>query len=219
MLATLRVPAAIMLTSFGLAACSSDMFGGGNEVTTSSVAPTQQAKSDPACTTLASRIDALRREGVADRVEQAADRQDHDGQRQARLARPDRRVEQGQCRVPGEVLDRAAACGDGCCHAGAGCCRCTSGEDCGEGCCDEGRDEGCCSGCGADGTGGCGRCTGRRNQGAVSTLSAQVGVIHRRRHCFQFEPGPRSRIGVPVGIVRRSASPSVCRDRLEPRRD
>ena len=50
-------------------ACSSDggLLGG----TTTSALP-EKPKVDPACVTLASQIDTLRKEGVADRVEQAA---------------------------------------------------------------------------------------------------------------------------------------------------
>lgn len=52
-----------------LGACSSDGLLGGS--TTTSALP-EKPKVDPACVTLASQIDALRKEGVADRVEQAA---------------------------------------------------------------------------------------------------------------------------------------------------
>ena len=73
MLATLRVPAVLLIGSIALAGCAgSDPFGGGaNQVTTSSVT-LQPQKIDPACPSLAAQIDSLRREGVADKIEKAA---------------------------------------------------------------------------------------------------------------------------------------------------
>lgn len=73
MLATLRVPAVLLIGSFALAGCAgSDVFGGGaNQVTTSSVT-SQSAKMDPACPSLSAQIDALRKEGVADKIEKAS---------------------------------------------------------------------------------------------------------------------------------------------------
>ncbi len=77
MLAALRVPALILAGSITLAGCSGglDAFGGGSsDVTTSAIAQAQAPKVDPACGNLAVEIDALRREGVADKVERAAAR-------------------------------------------------------------------------------------------------------------------------------------------------
>ena len=73
MLATLRVPAVLLVGSIALAGCAgSDIFGGGAEqVTTSSVAA-QAPKMDPACPSLQAQIDNLRKDGVADKVEKAA---------------------------------------------------------------------------------------------------------------------------------------------------
>ena len=72
MLATLRVPAALLIGSFTLAGCAgTELFGGANQVTTSSVA-SQVQKMDPACPSLAAQIDTLRKEGVADKIEKAA---------------------------------------------------------------------------------------------------------------------------------------------------
>lgn len=76
MLATLRVPLLIIVGSAALAGCSGgagDLFGSSSDVTTSSVTQAQTAQRvDPACGSLATEIDTLRREGVAERVEKAA---------------------------------------------------------------------------------------------------------------------------------------------------
>jgi hypothetical protein len=75
MLATLRVPALVLIGSTALAGCSGglDTFGGGSsDVTTSAIAQNQAPKVDPACGNLALEIDTLRREGVADKIERAA---------------------------------------------------------------------------------------------------------------------------------------------------
>jgi hypothetical protein len=71
MLATLRVPALLVAGTIALAGCANlEGFGGGSEVTTSSVAPTP--KIDPACVALTSQIDGLRKDGIADKLEKAA---------------------------------------------------------------------------------------------------------------------------------------------------
>jgi predicted small secreted protein len=71
MLATLRVPIILAVGSLALAGCANmEGFGGGDQMTTASVSP--QPKIDPACIVLASQIDNLRREGVADKIEKAA---------------------------------------------------------------------------------------------------------------------------------------------------
>ncbi len=60
---------AALLSALFVGACSSDGILGGPQTTS---AIPEKPKVDPACVTLASQIDALRREGVADRVEQAS---------------------------------------------------------------------------------------------------------------------------------------------------
>ncbi len=67
----------IALAAGLLSACSSDSTLLGSPLTTSSVDPAQAkvangTKIDPACIQLATRIDALRKEGVVERVEQAS---------------------------------------------------------------------------------------------------------------------------------------------------
>lgn len=63
---TLTVGAAL-----SLAACANDTLIGSGATTATAALPAKPPV-DPACATLASRIDALRREGVVDRVEAAA---------------------------------------------------------------------------------------------------------------------------------------------------
>lgn len=58
-----------LLAAVATGACSSDGILGGPQTTS---AIPEKPKVDPACVTLASQIDALRREGVADRVEAAS---------------------------------------------------------------------------------------------------------------------------------------------------
>jgi len=73
MLATLRVPTILVVGALALAGCANmEGFGagGGDQMTTASVPP--QPKIDPACIVLASQIDNLRREGIADKIEKAA---------------------------------------------------------------------------------------------------------------------------------------------------
>jgi hypothetical protein len=71
-------PVALLVGASLLAACASDGTFMGSSVTTSSVqtAPTAVAaptpKVDPACLSLAAKIDTLRREGVTERVEKAS---------------------------------------------------------------------------------------------------------------------------------------------------
>jgi len=48
--------------------------GDGNILTGSLTGPTADAKADPACVTLASRIETLRKEGIPDKIEKAAAR-------------------------------------------------------------------------------------------------------------------------------------------------
>ncbi|MFM9938805.1 MAG: hypothetical protein ACKVP7_04835 [Hyphomicrobiaceae bacterium] len=60
---------AAMVAALALGACSSDGLLGG--ATTTAALP-EKPKVDPACVTLASQIDTLRKDGVADRVAEAA---------------------------------------------------------------------------------------------------------------------------------------------------
>jgi hypothetical protein len=63
---------ALVLGALVLAGCAE---GGDNIFTTGSlVQPTADTKADPACVTLAARIEALRKEGIADKIEKAAAR-------------------------------------------------------------------------------------------------------------------------------------------------
>ncbi len=71
----LHTPTALLATAMLLAACAEGAtnFGGvsgGSSLTTSAIA--EPPKTDPACTTLASQIDGLKKEGVADKVAQAS---------------------------------------------------------------------------------------------------------------------------------------------------
>ena len=65
---------ALLLAGVMLGGCAVD--GGDNIFTTGSLTGGQQAsaeqKSDPACVTLASRIETLRKEGIQDKIEKAA---------------------------------------------------------------------------------------------------------------------------------------------------
>ena len=68
----LYAPAIALVGAALLAGCAEDSsaFSGSNSLTTSSV--TDSAKADPACVSLASQIESLKKEGVADKVAQAA---------------------------------------------------------------------------------------------------------------------------------------------------
>ena len=57
-----------------LAGCADNtsLFGNSSNLTTASVAPAAAPKADPACATLATQIDGLRKEGIADKIEKAA---------------------------------------------------------------------------------------------------------------------------------------------------
>ncbi len=73
MLTKLHAPAAIFACAILLAGCAetSGMLGGeSSNLTTASVA--EAPKADPACLVLASQIDSLKKEGVADKVAQAS---------------------------------------------------------------------------------------------------------------------------------------------------
>jgi hypothetical protein len=60
----------LLLASVALAGCAGE--GGMENFFTTGSLGTAEAKVDPECVTLASRIEALRREGVADKIEKAA---------------------------------------------------------------------------------------------------------------------------------------------------
>lgn len=71
MLAKLRAPTIVLAGALALAGCANmEGFGGSSQMTTGSVAP--QPKIDPACVILASEIDNLRGEGIADKISKAA---------------------------------------------------------------------------------------------------------------------------------------------------
>jgi hypothetical protein len=71
MLAKLCAPKIALASALVLAGCASmEGFGGGGQMTTGTVAP--QPKIDPACVILASQIDNLRGDGIADKIAKAA---------------------------------------------------------------------------------------------------------------------------------------------------
>jgi hypothetical protein len=73
MFKTLRAPAIIVAGAAFLAGCAdnSTMLGGsGTNLTTASI--TEPPRTDPACASLVSQIDTLKKEGVADKVAQAS---------------------------------------------------------------------------------------------------------------------------------------------------
>ena len=68
----LQAPAIALIGAALLAGCAEDssVFSGTSNLTTASVAESQ--KSDPACVSLASQIESLKKEGIADKVAQAS---------------------------------------------------------------------------------------------------------------------------------------------------
>jgi len=72
MLATLRVPALVIVGTITVAGWPAleGMGGAEGPTTTSSVAPAP--KIDPACVALTSQIEALRKDGIAEKIEKAA---------------------------------------------------------------------------------------------------------------------------------------------------
>jgi hypothetical protein len=72
MLTKFMAPGAVFAGAILLAGCADNasVFGGGNNLTTASVV--EPARTDPACVSLASQIEGLKREGVADRIAQAS---------------------------------------------------------------------------------------------------------------------------------------------------
>ena len=61
---------ALVLAGVVLGGCA--MEGGDGIFTTGSLTQTAEAKADPACVTLVARIDALRKDGIPDKIEKAA---------------------------------------------------------------------------------------------------------------------------------------------------
>jgi hypothetical protein len=61
---------ALVLAGVVLGGCA--MEGGDGIFTTGSLTQTAEAKADPACVTLVSRIDGLRKDGIPDKIEKAA---------------------------------------------------------------------------------------------------------------------------------------------------
>jgi hypothetical protein len=68
----LQAPAIALVGAALLAGCAEDssLFSGTSNLTTASISDSQKA--DPACISLASQIDTLKKEGVADKVAQAS---------------------------------------------------------------------------------------------------------------------------------------------------
>jgi hypothetical protein len=70
-----RASAVLIIGASLLGGCSGglgDMFGSSSAGLTSTASIPEVAKADPACSTLVSQIDGLKKEGVADKVEKAA---------------------------------------------------------------------------------------------------------------------------------------------------
>jgi hypothetical protein len=75
MLARSTITALLLAGTAVFAGCSDmpSLMGSSANLTTASVAPTMAAaKSDPVCTGLAAQIDSLRKEGIAEKIEKAA---------------------------------------------------------------------------------------------------------------------------------------------------
>ncbi len=70
MLHRFPAPAVLLLGALLLSGCANDTLLGPNALTTSAVPTPPPA--DPACVTLASQIDTLRKDGIADKIEKAA---------------------------------------------------------------------------------------------------------------------------------------------------
>ncbi len=63
-------PAMFALGALALGGCANDGMMGSSSLTTASVQ--EQPRVDPACTALSAQIDALKKEGIADKIEKAA---------------------------------------------------------------------------------------------------------------------------------------------------
>ncbi len=70
MLGKLRAPASILIGAMLIAGCANDGSFLGNSLITSSVSDAPQV--DPACMTLTSTIDTLKKDGISDKIEKAA---------------------------------------------------------------------------------------------------------------------------------------------------
>jgi hypothetical protein len=71
----LKNSAALVITATLLGGCSGglgDVFGGSSSGLSTTASIPEVAKADPACATLVSQIDGLKKDGVADKVSQAA---------------------------------------------------------------------------------------------------------------------------------------------------
>jgi hypothetical protein len=71
----IRTSMALLLAGVALAGCAAEgnsLFTTGALGTQQAAAPPPEAKVDPVCVTLAARIEALRKEGIADKIEKAA---------------------------------------------------------------------------------------------------------------------------------------------------
>ena len=74
MLVRLLIIPALAAGAALLAGCADtpSLFGNSSNLTTASVAPAATPKADPACASLATQIDSLRKEGIADKIEKAS---------------------------------------------------------------------------------------------------------------------------------------------------
>jgi hypothetical protein len=68
----LHAPAIVIAGALILAGCAENSVFGGSSSNLSTASIVESPKADPACTQLAAQIDALRKEGVADKVQLAA---------------------------------------------------------------------------------------------------------------------------------------------------
>ena len=99
----------LVLAGLLLAGCAAD--GSNNLFTTGALGTAETAaapepKVDPACVSLVSRIEGLRKEGVADKIEKAAAKKYKMTQRGSRQGRS---ADQGERRIPAALLDDHAA--------------------------------------------------------------------------------------------------------------
>ena len=107
----IRASSAVLLVGVVLAGCAGD--GADGLFTTGSLSGSQAAaaapKVDPVCVTLAARIDGLRKEGIAEKIEKAAAKKYKMTAADLTQGRP---ADQGQRRLPVAVLDDHAEADD-----------------------------------------------------------------------------------------------------------